>query len=64
MTITLDSTKISTVVRCTDCPWWAAFADSALEGRRVGAAHEQRAHRQNEQARDALRKMETRRAER
>lgn len=53
--IRLDSTQISVVVTCSSCPWWYGFADSRIEGWRVGARHEQRAHPESEQARDALR---------
>lgn len=52
--ITLDSTQISTVVKCDDCPWWHGFADSRDEGWRVGAAHEKRAHPEAGQARNTL----------
>lgn len=58
--IKLDSTKISTVVTCTRCPWWHGFADSRTEGWRVGGRHELRAHPEQAQARDALRKRESR----
>lgn len=44
MTIKLDSTKFSTVVRCDECPWWAAFAEDKLDGLRVGDRHEARNH--------------------
>jgi hypothetical protein len=54
MTIKLDSTQISVVVMCTRCPWWHGFADSRTEGWRVGARHEQRAHPDTDNARDAL----------
>jgi hypothetical protein len=54
MTIKLDSTQISTVVTCTRCPWWHGFADSRTEGWRVGARHEERAHPDTDNARDAL----------
>lgn len=54
MPIELDSTRISTVVTCTDCPWWYGFADSKREGWQVGARHEQRAHPERDQARDAV----------
>jgi hypothetical protein len=54
MTISLDSTQISTVVLCDRCPWWRGFADSRDEGWTVGAGHEQRAHPQDDQARNAL----------
>lgn len=54
MTIKLDSTRVSTVVKCSKCPWWSAFADSKDEGWRVGARHEQSIHPSDEQARKAL----------
>lgn len=54
MTINLDSTQISTVVLCTACPWWRGFADSRDEGWLVGAGHEERVHRETDQARDTL----------
>lgn len=66
MTIQLDSTKISTVVTCTRCPWWHGFADCDEQGWRVGASHEERAHADGESlnAREALRLRATRRAAR
>ncbi|GAA4178961.1 hypothetical protein [Gryllotalpicola koreensis] len=42
--IKLDSTQISTVVLCTECPWWHGFADTKDEGWKVGARHEQAIH--------------------
>lgn len=54
MTISLDSTRYSTVVTCSSCPWWYGFADSKAEGRVVGARHEQRAHPDEDQARRML----------
>lgn len=54
MTIRLDATQISTVVLCTRCPWWHGFADSRAEGWRVGARHEERAHPETDNARDAI----------
>lgn len=54
MTIKLDSTHYSTVVTCDHCPWWYGFADSKAEGWRVGARHEERAHPDLGQARNAL----------
>lgn len=44
MTIKLDSTKFSTVVRCDECPWWAAFGEDKLDGLKVGDRHERAAH--------------------
>jgi len=55
MTIKLDSTQISTVVLCDQCPWWRGFADSRDEGWRVGARHEERMHPGQHNAREALR---------
>lgn len=61
--IELDSTKISTVVTCTNCPGiWFGYADSKRDGWRVGAAHEERAHPEIEQARHALAEMKRRQA--
>ncbi|RZU64601.1 hypothetical protein EV379_0904 [Microterricola gilva] len=54
MTIKLDSTRISTVVKCSECPWWAAFADSKLEGWTVGARHDSLVHGGSKQSTDAL----------
>lgn len=54
--IRLDSTQISTVVMCSRCPWWHGFADSRTEGWRVGARHEERAHPDSDNAREALAK--------
>jgi hypothetical protein len=63
VTIRLDSTKHSTVVLCSHCPWWRGFADTQSEGWRVGARHEERpGHPATKQAREALRMRETRRA--
>lgn len=56
MTIRLDSTQISIVVRCSECPWWSGFADTKVEGWRVGAGHDDRVHPANRQASDALSK--------
>lgn len=59
--IKLDSTRISTVVMCTACPWWHGFADTRGEGWRVGARHEERAHPgESTQARDTARKRKKR----
>lgn len=58
MTISLDHSPVSTVVLCDQCPTFAELADSRVEGWRVGAAHEERAHPADEQARDALRKIQ------
>lgn len=54
MTIKLDSTRVSTVVKCSACPWWSAFADNKTEGWKVGARHEAQAHPDLTQARKAL----------
>lgn len=61
MTIRVDSTKISSVVKCSQCPWWSGFADSRSQGWAVGARHEARAHAGSDQARKAER-MTRRRA--
>lgn len=60
MTIRLDSTQISVVVLCTQCPWWRGFADHKDQGWRVGARHEERAHPDTDQARATLRQREHR----
>lgn len=44
MTIRVDSTTISTVVTCTQCPFWYAFRWTRAEGWEAGAAHESRMH--------------------
>jgi hypothetical protein len=62
MTIKLDSTRISTVVKCSECPWWSAFADNKTEGWKVGARHEATTHPGTNQARNAL-QMHERRAD-
>lgn len=54
MTIKLDSTRISTVVLCTQCPWWRGFADNKGDGWKVGARHEESIHPGTNQARNAL----------
>lgn len=54
MTIRLDSTQISTVVLCDECPWWRGFADSRPQGWGVGAAHEKRTHGANGNAANAI----------
>jgi hypothetical protein len=60
MTIKLDSTQISTVVLCTECPWWRGFADTRTEGWKVGARHEQGAHGRMGNAGDAVNAAGTR----
>lgn len=60
MTISLDSTRYSVVVTCSSCPWWYGFADSKAEGWRVGARHEERAHPELDQARNAYDKRVSR----
>ena len=52
--IKLDVTRYSVVVQCDQCPWWYGFADSRLEGWRVGAGHETRAHPDRDQARHVI----------
>lgn len=52
--IKLDSTQISTVVLCTDCPFWFGFATDRKDGWRVGRGHELRAHPGATQATTAL----------
>ena len=54
--IKLDSTKVSTVVTCTECPYWYAFAFSRKEGWERGRGHEKRAHPGSTQATTALAK--------
>lgn len=54
MTIKLDSTQISVVVLCSECPWWHGFADSKHEGWAVGARHEKRVHPKSDQARNVV----------
>lgn len=61
MTIRVDSTKISSVVKCSLCPWWSGFADSRAQGWAVGARHEANTHRGDTyQARDAMYKTRRR----
>lgn len=43
-TITLDSTQISVVVKCSACPWWHGFGFDRTHGWRVGADHQRSAH--------------------
>jgi hypothetical protein len=54
VTIELDSTQHSTVVTCTECGA-VDLADSPREGWAMGARHEERAHPELTQARDAAR---------
>lgn len=54
MTISLDSTRHSTVVLCDECGS-ADLADSIREGWIKAAAHELRAHPERVQAREAER---------
>lgn len=61
MTIRLDSTQISVVVLCSECPWWYGFAFTRDQGWQVGNGHLTTAHPGDEQARNALRKRATRR---
>lgn len=60
MVILLDSTTISTVVRCTSCPYWWAFTWTRGEGWEAGARHESLVHPNTFQARDALHKVRIR----
>jgi len=59
--IRLDSTKISVVVTCDDCPHWRAFQFTKLEAWQSAAAHEERVHPERKQARQALQWATTRR---
>lgn len=51
--IRLDSTKISTVVKCSQCPWFSQLADSKAQGWAMGARHEATVHTDQKQARAA-----------
>lgn len=62
MTIKLDSTRVSVVVKCSLCPWWSAFAFTKGEGWAAGARHEEHAHPGLNQARNAA-QMHARRAD-
>lgn len=53
MTLDVDSTQHSTVVTCTKCPWWFAFADSRQNGWDIAARHESRVHPEDDQAKHA-----------
>ncbi len=59
MTIELDTTRHSTVVVCTICGY-CDLADSPREGWVKGAGHEERAHRELVQAREAARMSQKR----
>lgn len=52
--IFLDRTRVTVVVHCRDCPEWAALRFTTTEGWKAAAAHEERAHPEREQARNAL----------
>lgn len=52
--IRLDCTKDSVVIVCDSCGVWHAFAFSKGEGWERAAAHEERAHPGEHQARNAL----------
>ena len=55
MTIKLDFTQQSVVVKCNECPWWSGFGFDKAEAWSVGARHEGQFHSAATQARDALR---------
>ena len=55
MTIRLDFTTLSVVVKCSDCPWWSGFGFDKADAWTVGARHEKDRHSNSQQARDALR---------
>jgi hypothetical protein len=50
MTIKLDKSTSSVVVKCTDCPYWYGFGFDIEHGWRVGAAHEKSIHPGEKQA--------------
>lgn len=50
----LDRTAVTVVVKCADCPEWASLRFTTTEGWKAAAAHEERAHPERTQARDAL----------
>lgn len=52
--IFLDRTAVAVVVQCRDCPEWAALRFTTTEAWKAGAAHEERAHPDRQQARNAL----------
>lgn len=51
--IFLDRTAVTVVVYCRDCEW-ASIRFTTTEAWKAGAAHEERAHPEREQARNAL----------
>lgn len=51
MAIKLDISPNSVVVYCTDCGHWRAFAWSRDEGNDRAAAHEERVHPEQREAR-------------
>jgi hypothetical protein len=54
VTIRLDFTQHSVVVKCSSCPWWSGFGFDRTHGWSVGANHEASVHPESEQARKAL----------
>lgn len=52
--IYLDVTRSSVVVVCDECKVWQVMAFTKLEAWQRAAAHEERAHTEVTQARDAL----------
>jgi hypothetical protein len=51
--IFLDRTAVTVVVTCRDCQW-ATIRFTTVDAWKAGAAHEERAHPEREQARNAL----------
>lgn len=47
----VDSSTISTVVRCTRCPYWHAFTWTRAEGWAAAARHESLVHPEDQTAR-------------
>ena len=55
MTIWLDKSKVLVVVKCTECPWWAAAAETVPRGWATGSLHEALMHPGVDQARKSAR---------
>lgn len=56
--LSLDYTRLSVVVLCSECHWWRGFGFDRLDGWTTAARHEGTWHPDQEQARDALRKCQ------
>lgn len=62
MSVKVDSSRATAVVTCSECPGYAEGALDRAAARRLGAAHELRAHPESKTARDAAQTMTRRHA--